>query len=153
MKITTQRKGLVTILLLLVIVAGACKKDKPGAVFPIELTGYWLENVRFDGSVISYKEIHFWGDSVKFTSVDVASYQFTSARGTYSTQGDKLITNFKEVTVHRGGKMISRGPVSGSYLENATYTLNAINLTLNYTTYPADAPMNTTIVFNRFQGD
>jgi len=153
MKITTQRKVWSGILLLLVIVAGACKKDKEKVVIPT-LLGAWMEVVRFDGPLIRYRTMGLLNDSlITFTTHNVSngSYVLTTVTSIYHTDGQKLITNFKEMVVSEfgTGKIISKGPVSGKYLDNATYVLDATSLTINYTDYISDGPVPAVIVFNR----
>jgi len=150
MKITTQRKCWLGILLLLVIVAGACKKDKPVVVAPSELQGYWTENKTYEQSLILSKSIHFFRDSVHFMYSDQAILQHTYIKGKFRIQGNSLIKNFKEIMIGRGNKVISTDPVSGIYLENARFTLKDYILTINYIDYPAGVATPTTVVFYPF---
>lgn len=149
MKVTMHWKGLSGFLLLITIVMIACKKDKTAVVSPPVLFGSWTENVP-STSGISPRGLMFSKDSIYFIISDHASQQVTYVQGTYSTQGDKLSANFKEIVVRQDNdRIISKTPVSGSYFENATYLLEKYKLTINYTAYPADGPAPATMTFNR----
>lgn len=150
MKTTTHWKSLFSFILLLTLLTTACKKDKPVTVPTPELIGSWTEDVHPGVSSIMPRGLLLSKDSIHFVVWDQAAQQVTYVQGTYSTQGDKLIANFKEKVVRKNNnQIISRTPVSGGYFDNATYLLNGNKLTLNYTSYPADAPTPATMIFNR----
>ncbi|WP_316837417.1 hypothetical protein [Pedobacter nutrimenti] len=154
MKVTTHWKSLFSFILFLTILTTACKKGKPVAIPTPELIGNWTEDVHPGVSSIMPRGLLLSKDSIHFVSWDQAAQQVTYVQGTYSTQGNKLITNFKEIVIRKNNdKIISRTAVSGSYFENATYLLNGNKLTLNYTSYPADAPTPATMTFNRMLPD
>ncbi|PTS98521.1 hypothetical protein DBR11_14690 [Pedobacter sp. HMWF019] len=150
MKVTAHWKSLLSFLLLLTIVTSACKKNKSVVVPNPELIGNWTEDIHPGVSSIMPRELILSKDSIRFVSWDQATQQVTYVQGTYRTEGNKLITNFKEIVIRKNNdKIISRTPVSGGYFDNATYLLNGNKLTLNYTSYPADAPTPATMTFNR----
>jgi hypothetical protein len=154
MKVTAHWKGLLSFLLLLTIVTSACKKNKSVVVPTPGLIGSWTEDVHPGVSSIMPRSLMLSKDSVHFVIWDQAAQQVTYVQGTYSTQGNKLVTNFKEIVVRKNNnKIISRAPVSGGYFDNATYLLNGNKLTLNYTSYPADGPVPATMTFNRMLPD
>lgn len=154
MKVTAHWKGLLSFLLLLTIVTSACKKNKSVVVPTPELIGNWTEDVHPGVSSIMPRSLMLSKDSVHFVSWDQAAQQVTYVQGTYRTEGNKLIANFKEIVIRKNNnQIISRTPVSGGYFDNATYLLNGNKLTLNYTSYPADAPTAATMTFNRVQPD
>ncbi|RAJ34212.1 hypothetical protein [Pedobacter cryoconitis] len=142
------------LLLFLLIVVIACKKDKLAVVSPPELVGSWSEDVSANEAGKSSRGLMFSKDSIYFTTSDHASRQVTYIQGTYSTQENKLIANFKEIVVRQNNDwVISRTPVTSTYLENATYVMDRYKLTLNYSGSTSDGPKPAVIIFNRFQPD
>ncbi|HWW39500.1 hypothetical protein, partial [Pedobacter sp.] len=97
MKVTSHWKGLLSFLLLLTIVTSACKKNKSVAVPTPELIGSWTEDVHPGVSSVMPRGLMLSKDSIHFVSWDQAAQQVTYVQGTYSTEGNKLIANFKEI--------------------------------------------------------
>lgn len=127
----------------------SCKKDKnPSST----ILGEWYEKL----PASTERHIHFYGDSVKFLIIDYskpAVTPTTELKGTFIVKGDHLNINITETVSRENNKVISRAPFTGKIYENATFTVNDDKLTLNYTSYPADAPVASTTIFKRILPD
>ena len=80
---------------------------------------------------------------------------YTRIEGTYVADGDRLVLNPRRLTTwdrffgpSSPEKVYDPYPYS-EYFDNARYHLEGSTLTLNYTTYPADAPIATTMQLKR----
>jgi len=68
-------------------------------------------------------------------------------KGSYLTKGDSLKVVVREVLENVPGQPNKSVAPSSSLYERATYSVKGDTLTLNYITYPADAPETTTAKF------
>jgi len=69
--------------------------------------------------------------------------------GTYATRRDSLKTKATEQLEKKDDKTTVKTELDNVLFENATYHLKDDKLFLKYTTYPADAPVETNIVWQR----
>ena len=154
MKIITHSKTLLGSLLLLTIVTSACKKDKPAVITTPQLDGSWTEDVPFNATAKVPRQLMFLRDSIHYVIWDQISHQVTYIQGTYRTEGDKLIPNFKEIVVRQDNDLvISRTDVKDSYFQDATYVVGERKLTIRFTGNPSSGTAPTTMVFNRWFPD
>ena len=150
MKVVTRVNGLFSFLFVLTIVVSGCKKDEPTAGAPAELSGSWNEDVPYNPALKSSRGLMFSRDSIYFATWDHTSHQVTYVNGTYVKQGNKLITDFKEIVVRQNNDwVISRSPVSVNYFDNATFKLDGSKLIIDYTGYPSSSSLPATITFSR----
>jgi hypothetical protein len=153
MKLSNRmRVTLLSSALLCVMLASACKKDKNEPAK--KLYGQWeetgLSNVGSRSLSITKDSIYL---NIWISSGGVLS-ETVRISGAYQLKGDSLITSAKErVESKSNGQVISRKPVTGKMYEKATYKVEDNKLTINYTTYPADAPVATTANFRRLLPD
>jgi hypothetical protein len=139
--------GLLSVMLTAVLMlASACKKDKEQKVSNYLMGGWNEKGLPTNVS----RSLHFFGDSVV---VNIAAsgvvYSATRISGTYKAEGNNLILNLNKQLVTESGKQAIITTYTGKLYENATFKVDGNTLTLNYTTYPADAPVATTAAFSR----
>lgn len=145
MKIRSISKALLVITFFALAVA--CKKDK-GINKARELTGSWtqtpldaqLQRTIFfgaDGSLIIHD--HFSGNPVT---------GFTS-KGTYRVEGDQLILFITERITKTPGFAPVVTNVNQVLFDKATFSISGNKLIINYTSYPADGPVPTSLTFVR----
>lgn len=137
-------------LLIILLLAVACKKENAQQSANSGLVGTWTEQ---SGPAGMNRSLMFGRDSIYFVIWDSstpATSQVTYINGTYSTDGHQLSTHFKETVIRQNNnQVIYRAPFIGTLFDNATYELSGNRLVLHYTSYPADAPVATTMVLNR----
>ena len=82
---------------------------------------------------------------------------FTATKGTYVVGGDRLtMTATRQITwdsFYGSGSQPTEHTVNQSVFDQAHFTLTNNALVLNYLTYPADAPVATTLAFFRLMPD
>ena len=132
---------------LMVLLLGftSCKKDKADH----ELWGEWREKELTGLS----RRINFNANNSFFMAVTTESAPniSTALIGTYTLQGDVLKVTITEKLVYEVGKPDQKSPDQTKLFENATFSIKDNVLTLNYTTYPADAPVATVAKYERAQ--
>jgi len=70
--------------------------------------------------------------------------------GKYSISGDRLMVNISSsLEKSSTGKIITNTPINYVLFENGKFNIDNRVLTINYTTYPADAPVPTVAKFNQ----
>ena len=104
---------------------------------------------RFDYAVVTYTEYPLQATTGVASMVRTTGRYRESAGGALTFAADSLITSSSDPAP--GGRTVvqtpypySTGPFDGAYYEVASN-----RLTLRYTSYPADAPVTTTRVFER----
>ena len=134
----------ISVLLLFSVSFFSCKKDRD--VNPENLIkGNW-EEMGLNGLT---RSLNFTKDKSFFLTIvlnDGSSIRFI---GTYQIQGDRLKITTTEKLEQEPGKPVQRTPTNYTLYENATFSIVGDILNLNYTSYPADAPVNTPAKFRR----
>lgn len=78
------------------------------------------------------------------------TYWGSALVGKYSISDDKLKVNItSEVEISRDGKVIKTTPNNYTLFDDGRFSIVRDVLTLNYTTYPADAPVATIRKYNK----
>ena len=134
----------ISVLLLFSLSFFSCKKDRD--VNPENLIkGNW-EEMDLNGL---HRSLNFTKDNSFFLTIvlnDGSSIRFI---GTYQIQGDRLNITTTEKLEQEPGKPVKRTATNYTLYENATFSIAGDILNLNYTSYPADAPVNTPAKFRR----
>jgi hypothetical protein len=128
----------------------SCKKS---GVAPESLVGSWNEPANPGGTVrnITFKSGGKFEASFAYYSPQSTSPRYTLFDGTYSVNGNKLVVIISSmIEMSSGGNGTPAvTQVSQHMFGNATFKINNNTLTINYTTYPADAPTATEANFTR----
>lgn len=136
------------LLMLLSFVTISCKKDKTSAGSPDVLTGGWEEVPQK-----AYSRRLSFSLGGKFSmQIRDQSNQYWSSEviGQYSISGDRLIVNISSnLEKSSTGKIITNTPINYVLFENGKFNIDNHVLSVNYTTYPADAPIPTVAKFNQ----
>lgn len=128
----------------LLISLAACKKERDEAPAHT-LVGQWYET-NLTGLV---RSLQFTNDNkFGFTSGDQAG-NATRYFGTYELRGDSMKVAITEKVTQEAGKPSVKTPSNQALYEKATFKVSVDTLTLKYITYPADAPVITTVKFQR----
>lgn len=136
------------LLLLITISIFACKKDEVSSKAKDVLSGAWAETPEN-----TYCSQLFFGNDGYFAlrlKDSTRTYWGRSLVGKYSISEDRLKVNItNEVETDLNGKMTSNASVNRTLFDDGKFTVNHTVLTIDYTTYPADAPMPTTKKYNK----
>ncbi len=143
-----MNKNTLTLLGLLFLLSAAfisCKK-KVESVTTNELTGAWQETP----TQVYIRRIRFETDG-KFSAVLLGQGGITqnTLNGSYAIKGDSLIVNIRERLDRDDSGKIVRVATNYIFFEKGTFSVRDLQLTINYITYPADAPARTQAKFNR----
>ncbi|RFZ81133.1 hypothetical protein DYU05_20450 [Mucilaginibacter terrenus] len=143
------------------LLAASCKKENSNPVksSATTLEGTWLKIDESPGSTIT--NLQFYGGNqfqMIFVQLDASQQSNTpkyqlNLRGTYRIDGNKLAITISQKIETNGTNTPVVTPSSEKVFENATYNVSDHTLTLNYTTYPADAPVATQAKFRLFMLD
>ncbi|RZK61102.1 MAG: hypothetical protein EOO85_33840 [Pedobacter sp.] len=131
-------------MVLLALGLASCKKDrreKPDT----NLIGPWKE-LQLDGVT---RKITFAKDGSFSLLIGYDGGGGSMLKGSYLTKRDSLKVVVREVLENVPGQPNKAVAPSSSLYEKATYSIKGDTLTLNYITYPADAPETTTAKFTR----
>jgi hypothetical protein len=127
--------------LLSLITLFSCKKDGP-TVLENKLVGNW-------------KELDV-NRSLKFTIDNFFAFSITDGDGVKSTysgnyqiNGDNFNVSTQKVLVQQPGKLAQTTPSTTPFFDKASFSVSGDTLTINYISYPADAPVPTTGKFLR----
>ncbi|MCZ4243545.1 hypothetical protein [Pedobacter punctiformis] len=139
---------LVSLLFISSLFIFACKKKNNEAPYnPIK--GAWVETPQQ-----TYNRKIVFNDNGKFTmymtnTID-ANYLVT-LNGTYTAQGENLTVNITEEWVKQSNGTVVKTQLPQQYnlFEKGTFNISNTVLTINYLTYPADAPVKTLAKFNK----
>jgi hypothetical protein len=141
-KLLKYKFSLLAIIILL-ISASACKKDKTQPEVRPALYGDWQElslNAGFQ-RIISFRSNNsFKMDVVNLIPPSVIISTYT---GTYTLKNDSVKVNVTEEKVVKDKVLVSNAAVSINLYDKGAYRVENNVLTLKYITYPADAPVNT----------
>lgn len=134
--------------MLLSFVLISCKKDKTPLGSPDVLTGGWEEVPQ---SAYSRRLSFSLGGKFSMQMRDQSNqYWISEVIGKYSISGDKLMVNISSsLEKSSTGKIIRNTPTNYVLFENGKFNIDNRVLTVNYTTYPADAPVPTVAKFNQ----
>lgn len=136
------------LLAILGISISSCKKTEQAK--PLAITGGWYlpsadgQNVR---SVLFGADGHFEAIFGTYNDSTPGVNTHTIYSGTYVVNGNSLVTTLSTVSVQVNGGTPVVTPTTQKLYENATFSVNSQTLTINYDTYPADAPVRTQAVF------
>ncbi|OOQ61710.1 hypothetical protein BC343_01150 [Mucilaginibacter pedocola] len=135
----------------LTVSLGSCKKnDGPNE----SIVGIWKEPASPTGYVRSvvFKSDGTFLASFNYYAPDPSNNTTIEFDGRYSVKGDSLITGVTKIADKNkdGTTYPAVQPANHPLYEFATFRVNTNVLTINYTTYPADAPVATEVKFNRF---
>ena len=146
------------------VVAGACSgSTSPKINSP--LVGGWItarESLRPMGSMTRYFSFAEDGTFLFATNTygvyggtELAAY--TRTTGTYRIEGDRLISTATRVATwdsfYGAGSPETVQNVNSSFLDGARFRIVGSFLFLDYITYPADAPVPTTMLLESVRGD
>ncbi|WP_316805409.1 hypothetical protein [Pedobacter nototheniae] len=128
----------------------ACKKKNNEAPYE-PLKGIWEETLTGN-----YQRKLVFKEGGKFTmylsNTNDANYLLT-LNGTYAINGENLTVNItEEVARQSNGTTVTTPLNQYNIFEKGTFSINNFLLTINYTTYPADAPVKTQAKFKRIIG-
>lgn len=131
------------LLLVLSVLIVSCKKDDNDA--KDVLNGEWLETplqtysrtIRFESDGRFAMEYLHPNSSAKSTF-----------KGKYVIKGDSLKVNIQEMLEQQSSGTVVQTPANSIFFEKGTFSINDNVLTINYITYPADAPVPTVSKFN-----
>lgn len=126
----------------------SCKKEKTPLGPPDVLTGGWEEVPQ---SAYSRRLSFSLGGKFSMQMRDQSNqYWISEVIGKYSISGDQLMVNISSsLEKSSTGKIITNTPTSYVLFENGKFNIDNRVLTVNYTTYPADAPVPTVAKFNQ----
>jgi hypothetical protein len=122
----------------------ACKKDNPSNS-NAKLVGSWTETPL----EAQFGRTFYFGEDGSFTlhSTYVGSAPAASTlNGNYRIDGNKLVITIMEEIGRQQGFPPVHTQVNYPYLDKLTFTVAGNKLTLNYISYPADAPVATKMV-------
>ncbi|MEJ5964154.1 hypothetical protein [Pedobacter immunditicola] len=131
------------VLMLLSVILLSCKKDKN--VDP--LNGIWeLTQNQGYGSRLKF------GPGQKFSMIltyaDSSNHSMTQ-NGEFSIKGDSLFVNISEVVEKLNAQTEGKTSVNYTLFDKATFDVRGSKLSLNYITYPADAPVATQMIYTQ----
>jgi hypothetical protein len=141
------------LLAVLILAISSCKKS--GST-PTNLIGIWNEPTNPAG----YGRSVSFGADGSFNAIFVAyprpdgaggvSVRSTTIfKGTFTVKRDSLLTHISTMSVQEDAGTPVVTPSTQKLFEYATYKLNNNQLTINYTTYPADAPVPTHVNYTK----
>lgn len=125
----------------------ACKKDNP-SYQKAKLVGSWTESP----IQAQYNRTFYFAEDGSFTlhsNYFGSSPSGTTLNGTYSINGNQLSINVTEEISNSKDFPPTHTKINYSLLDKATFSVAGNKLTLNYISYPADAPVETTMVLIR----
>jgi hypothetical protein len=124
-----------------IAISSGCKKDKPAEPkIDSEIVGLWMDT---PSRILTFK------DNGEFT-LQIIAEGYTTLYGTYSIKGDSLKVNIKAQEIRTGSTPGIKTDVTDYALyEKGTFEVKDNKLKLKYISYPADAPVETTVTFDR----
>lgn len=124
-----------------VAISNGCKKDKrTEPKIDSEIVGFWVDD---SDRVLNFK------DNGEFT-LQIITDVYTTLYGTYSLQGDSLKVKIKAQEIRTGtGPGVKTDVTEYALYEKGTFEVKDNKLKLKYISYPADAPVETTVTFDR----
>jgi hypothetical protein len=131
------------VLMVLSVLLLSCKKDKDADT----LIGVW-ELTQNQG----YESRLEFGPGQKFSMIltyaDTPNHSVTQ-NGKYSIKGDSLVINISEMLEKLNSQKVVKTSVNYRLFDEATFNIRGSKLTLNYISYPADAPVSTQMIYSQ----
>lgn len=131
------------VLMMLSIVFLSCKKDKDVDL----LNGVW-ELKQNEG----YESRLKFGPGHNFSRILTNSNtpnQWWTQYGKFSIKGDSLFVTISQELEKLNTEKVVMTPVNKTLFDKATFDVRGSRLTLSYTTYPADAPVPTQMIYTQ----
>jgi hypothetical protein len=131
------------VLLLLSVLFLSCKKEKDGDV----LIGVWklTQNQGYESRLE-------FGPGQKFSMIltyaDSPNHSVTQ-NGKFYIKGDSLFVNISEMLEKLNTQKVVKTSVNYTLFDNAIFNVRGSKLTLNYISYPADAPVSTQMIYSQ----
>lgn len=151
MNIAKLVKSSVALILMaaVLLLTSACKKEKAQPEAKPALQGDWKELNLSAGleRLISFRSDKSF--SMVVVNLVTPSVMMNTYTGTYTVTNGNVKVNITEEKVTQDKVVVSTKAVNMTLYDNGTYTVENNVLTLKYTTYPADAPVNTEAKFKR----
>jgi hypothetical protein len=131
------------------LILSGCKKEKKTQPETFNtILGGWYETPI---TVSISRNLNFGSDGTFIMTI--ANYGTPTSvikfSGTFKIKGDSLLVTIKEKSIREGNNPATTTPANDKLYESAKFNVNDSILTLNYTTYPADAPVSTQAKFRR----
>jgi len=124
----------------------SCKKNVPENLIKDELTGVWQE------MSAGYNRVLIFEAGNKIT-IQLKNSQYADwhikLTGKYVINGDNLQVNITEQSEKQSQGSVVTSPVNIRWFDNGKFNIKNSVLTINYQTYPADAPVDTESKFNK----
>ena len=144
-----KRSLLIIVILVQLAVLSSCKKqDSEPVVENNSITGMWTESQ----TNLLYRNFLFAGDgnfkqylAIKTNNV----IQAITISGTYTVSGNKIGVKVTEQITKNGNDAEVKTALNTTLFDLGTFTIKNNVMVINYTTYPADAPVPTTITLRR----
>lgn len=124
----------------------SCSKDKTEKDPVKEIEGTWMES-SIHASLINYLEFH--SDGTFSSTYKNSNESATVISGTYSVKGDSLKVHVAKQTTKVNGQSDAFALDDNDVYDKCTFKIKDNVLSLNYISYPADAPVKTNAVFIR----
>ena len=127
------------------VLVGGCTEPIPVDQAP--LIGSWAE----DGNTIAPRYLTFGQGKLFAFIITHADGSWTSIGGSYATDGNRIeLTPTLRYDFPVGGPMVTTNPYADArFFDEATFAVTPAALSLNYLSYPADAPVPTVMTFHR----
>ncbi|RNL54527.1 hypothetical protein [Pedobacter jejuensis] len=135
------------VLILFTLSFSSCKKPGKDVLSRDALTGAWEEL-----PTQSTSRTLIFEPGGKFTSklkMKGSNDWFIMVSGTYATDADNVIVNITEEQERDASGKITKTPVNFRYFDKGKFNIQNFVLTIDYKTYPADAPVDTQAKFNK----
>ncbi len=123
--------------------ASSCGKSKVGPAKNKSLYGSWIES---PAALSNTERIIYFNQDGSFTMSFVTfgtGASSISLSGTYKVKADSLLIAIKSQTIREGNKPEVVTPSHIPLFDKAIFFLDDRELSLRYTSYPADAPVPT----------
>lgn len=124
----------------------SCRKNVPENFVRDELTGVWQE------MSAGYNRLLIFEPGNKIT-IQLKNSQYadwhSQLTGKYVINGDNLQVNIMEQSEKQSQGSVVTSPVNIRWFDNGKFNIKNNVLTINYKTYPADAPVDTESKFNK----
>ena len=141
---------LILAVVLTITISSSCKKNNPDPVVPENnsILGMWVESQ----TATLYRAVLFSNDGVFRQYVVVKnnnSSQGFTLSGTYTIDGDKISARVTEEIFNDGSNPGVKTTINTTLFDKGTFSIKNNLLQINYVSYPADAPVATTMLLKR----
>jgi len=134
------------LLILLSLTMLSCKKNAEENLPKDALTGAWQE------IATGYNRVLIFDPGNKITILVRMSQNVDwslKLTGKYTVDGDNLTAKITEQTERQSSGALITTPVNFQWFDKGKFSVKNFVLTINYKTYPADAPVDTESKFNK----